>query len=73
MMSMTCHNLDFFRVGSNFSALGFSLNASNDRYLIRKRCNGVSRGVKNGYGAQRWFCFRQDIGTPEACSKGTYF
>lgn len=72
MMSMTRNNLDFFRVGPEFAASGCLYNASFDRFLIRKRCNGGSRGVENGYGARRLFCFRQDIGNTEACIKGTY-
>lgn len=71
MMSMKCQNLDFSRLGPDFAAFGFSYNASFDRYMIGKRCNGVPRAVQNGYGAQRLFCFRQDIGATEASIEGT--
>ncbi|KAK1399207.1 putative solanesyl-diphosphate synthase 3, chloroplastic [Heracleum sosnowskyi] len=70
MMSMACNNLDFSRPGPDFAASRCLYNASFDRFFIRKRCNGCSRGLKNGYGARRLFCFRQDIGNTEACSKG---
>lgn len=67
---MTCNNLDFSRVGPDFAASGCLYNASFDRFFIRKRCDGGSRGVKNGYGARKLFCFKQDIGNTEASIKG---
>lgn len=70
---MTCNNLDFSRVGPDFAASGCLYNASFDRFFIRKRCDGGSRGVKNGYGARKLFCFKQDFGNTEASIKGTYF
>lgn len=70
---MSCNNLDFSRVGSDFAASGCLYNASFDRFFFRKRCIGGSIGLKNGYGAPRWLCFRKDIGNSEACIKGTYF
>lgn len=69
---MTCNNLDISRVWPDFAASGCLYNVSFDRFLIRKRCIGGSRGRKHGYGARRQFCFRKDIGNTEACIKGTF-
>ncbi|KAL8148736.1 hypothetical protein AgCh_005923 [Apium graveolens] len=67
---MTCNNLDFSGVGPDFAASWCLYNASFDRFFIRKRYIGGSRGLKNGYGARRWFCFRKDIGNTEPYIEG---
>lgn len=75
MLSMTCHNLEFGRIGLDLLPCGCSSNASVHRFLVNNWTKGGFRRVKNGYGARRDIarCRVLSTKTPESFVKGTLF